>query len=311
MRSESFHILGAGAIGNLLGFYLHQSGYSITLLMKDTAHYQPHQRHQICFQPYQSLPKSYFPLIENPDSSGLIENLIVTVKAFQTEEAIHSVVHRITANTNVFVIQNGMGSLDGCLHALATQRIYLGTTTHGAYRTDKHHIVHAGVGKVWLGVHPTYQEYPIAKPQHLINAMEEAQLFPYWTDQIQHHLWKKLTINCCINAITALIGGKNEMFVNHLPIHSFIQQVCAEVQWVATQQGIVDATLFSWKQVLAVAQATAENYSSMLQDVSNGKRTEIEFMNGYVVREARKFQREVPYNRLLIELMRMRNRKHE
>ena len=113
-------------------------------------------------------------------------------------------------------------------------------------------------------------------------------------------LWTKLSVNVVINPLTALHNIQNK----HIAKPEFEQSrisICNEFTQVADAYGLDFDALSVHENVLSVAKATGENYSSMHQDVAHGRQTEIDAINGYIVDMATKKGIPVPENTLLVE----------
>jgi 2-dehydropantoate 2-reductase len=108
-------------------------------------------------------------------------------------------------------------------------------------------------------------------------------------------LWQKLLINCAINPLTALANVKNGELAQ-ASYRPTLQAICEEVCLTAQACGIFIDANSALEQVLNVIENTAENYSSMHQDIAHKRPTEIDAINGYVVKQAQKKGIDVPVN---------------
>jgi len=119
---------------------------------------------------------------------------------------------------------------------------------------------------------------------------------------IRRTVWDKLLVNVGINAITALTGIRNGQLLDLDVTGDLCRAAVQEAAAVARARGI-DVRGDAAEHVLQVARATAANRSSMGQDVDRGRQTEIDVINGVIVREARKAGLEAPVNRTLTALI--------
>jgi 2-dehydropantoate 2-reductase len=115
-------------------------------------------------------------------------------------------------------------------------------------------------------------------------------------------LWNKLIVNVGLNALTALLRVPNGVVASVPAVRELAAQLVAEAAAVAAARGTPVAG-DPLAQVLAVAEATAANRSSMLQDVLRGSPTEIHTINGAVVREGERLGIATPVNRMVLELV--------
>ena len=115
---------------------------------------------------------------------------------------------------------------------------------------------------------------------------------------INRTVWRKLAINCAINPLSALLGCQNGQLLSRPDSRKTLVDAAREVGAVAEAKGI-DLETDPAELAVAVAEITAHNRSSMLQDIDRGARTEIDALNGAVVREALPFNVPVPVNESL------------
>lgn len=118
-------------------------------------------------------------------------------------------------------------------------------------------------------------------------------------------LWRKLAVNCAINPLTALLGARNGFLVENETTRRLMTLVAEETSAVAEAQGIRLIIGRASKGAFEVATATAANMSSMAQDVARGAPTEIESINGAVVRIGEQNGVPTPFNEALLRLVKL------
>ena len=118
----------------------------------------------------------------------------------------------------------------------------------------------------------------------------------------KEHQYSKLFANAVINPITALTRRQNGIVLSSL-LKNTVQGVVREAVNVAAMEGIRREERSVMEMVYSVAEKTSGNTSSMLQDMLKGRITEIDSINGYIIRRARKHKIEVPVNEALYELV--------
>jgi len=242
-----------------------------------------------------------------------IENLLVTVKAHQTAEAVARVKARLTKDSNVFLLQNGMGverevieCLLGRLPPEGLPRIIPGITNHGCRRLSSApfsllHNTIPGAGEA------SFSEAPLAARAALTSLEQLSALNVHIRPcgVMERLRREKLLVNCCINPLTALLGCQNGDLLGNPHSMDLMTEVCREgvaVLSTLDRSGGWDADR-SLAAALLVASITAENRSSMLQDFDRGLGTEIQYMNGYLVRAAQELGLPAPVNNTLLHLV--------
>ncbi|MGY0603050.1 MAG: ketopantoate reductase family protein, partial [Paraglaciecola chathamensis] len=120
-----------------------------------------------------------------------------------------------------------------------------------------------------------------------------------WQQNKEQALWDKLAINAAINPLTAIYKVKNGQLIE-AKYQAMIKDICAETAAVMSALGFLGSEEQLYQKVLDVAQATSENYSSMYQDITHKRPSEIDYINGYICREAEKHAIDVPLNTALV-----------
>lgn len=303
--ATTWHILGVGSIGGLLAAHISATDHHCRLLLK--AHQREIWQKQagITIQ----FGSSSFKQTHNIDCDDIgnrtiIERLIVTTKAQDTLTALDSVQHRLSEKTVLYLVQNGMGIAELIQQKYPQITLIKCTTAEGAYR-PKHqenpfYIVHAGRNKTLTGFSADTAQYAAdfaSACGPILNVKT--------VENIDAYLWKKLAVNTVINPLTALNNCNNGDLAK-LPLRMAVNQLCDELELFAAHfsQG-------KWlndirKNVFDVINDTAQNCSSMRADVLAKRKTEIEYITGFLCAEAEKLGISLPRHAALLELIRLK-----
>ena len=312
MWNKPIHVLGAGSIGLLWTASIRSrlQKYPITLLLRD--HEQNRKKvvqdhlglswksrrdddddNKTKLQNI-SLPVQF---IRDPQhSTDTIQTLLVATKAHQAKQAVESVLDRFllgnddTDNkTQIIVLCNGALSVRDELKKLDNKlSLVLATTTHGAYLETQQTLIHAGYGTTVL-----------EQNEGMVKLWNEANLncSSITSQQMESVLWNKLAANCVINPLTSLFECTNGELLMEPSFFELQDELLTEVASVA--EGIVTnpPTIDEMRQFVSqTIHATVHNKSSMYQDILANRTTEIQHLNGYVVRKARELGQECPAN---------------
>lgn len=229
-----------------------------------------------------------------PWQGEVVDWLIVTTKAAATIDILSDLKDRLNNTSRILLLQNGMGQQAEASAWLAQNEInaelWVGSSTEGAYRADNGTVIYAGKGQTLAG-----------RWQHSTED-REAQLPPAMqlTTDIKQVLHEKLAINAIINPLTAHHGCRNgELLASEEKRRDF-KALSAEV-----------ASLFhnlNWKtgfditqQATKVAEATAQNQSSTLQDVLHQRPTELPYICGYLLKHAQQHGLSAPLTEQLYQ----------
>jgi len=278
----SWHVLGAGSLGCLWAARLSQAQIPVSLILRNqqslTAFQQ--QGSQISYLAYGQSNPLQIPLnAQQAEQNQPIDALILACKAYDAVAAIESIKSRLSSNSCVFLLQNGLGSQQTIAQLVPDVRVIAASSTEGAFLTQAFHCTHAGQGTTLLGDLASKRDAP-----DCLQHWQQAQIPYQWTDDIAAALWRKLAINCMINPLTVLYQCKNGQLAQHATQIAVLADELAELLSAAGYPHN-KADLFA--QAMLVIQNTAQNTSSMLQDVLNKRRTEISYITGFALAQSR------------------------
>ena len=237
----------------------------------------------------------------DPDFLAQSDLLLVTLKAWQVSDAVKTLAAQLPPTSPILLLHNGMGTLDELKSA--PQPLLMATTTHAA-RRDGNIIVHVASGVTHIGPARTQDgDY-----SYLADVLQKVLPDVAWHNNILPQLWRKLAVNCVINPLTALWNCPNGELKNH---PQDVAMLCAEVAAVVEREGLHTSADDLRCYVEQVIESTAENISSMLQDVRALRHTEIDYITGYLLKRARAHGIAVPENARLYDLVKRKESEYE
>lgn len=253
-----------------------------------------------------------------------VNHIIVTTKAQNTLAAIASYRHAIDAETSMLFLQNGLGvreELDKKLWKKATKPLtYFGMTTHGSHRLPSpfYEYRHAGLGHIEFAAAPGTAEDPTLFTDALQSSSTLGcqDMLPY-SDLLLKQC-QKLAVNACVNPLTAIMDCNNGQLLDSPAFSNIIQNVvneasailkayCDNVIGGGMNPALIAAALKPQRiteVVNHVIKLTQGNSSSMREDVRNGRPTEINYINRFLVEQASKHRKPSQYNQMLADLIR-------
>lgn len=292
-----WHILGAGAIGCLWAAHLAKAGHQVTLILRTHKTLEQFRQHSSVTLEHASVTERFPVDAQLADANEPIHNLLITTKAYDTEGAVNTVSARLSTESQTVILQNGMGAQQSAAEQLTPKNVWAASTTDGAWLKSPFHVVFAGQGITRVG--PLSLEHQSDRPVRP-NAMTPCDPMQVIADaDIEISLWRKLVINCAINPLTALYDCRNGELVSDSDKYQHMTALCEEMEILCNAKNL---TLFDTpiiEQAAAVATATGANYSSMLQDVRQQRRTELDFITGFLLRIAAEEGIDLPHNRSL------------
>lgn len=225
------------------------------------------------------------------------ELLIVTTKAYDTEEAVRICRTWTDKKTMVLTLQNGLGNLE-LLRAWKGRRAFGGTTTMGATRLSPGRVRVSGIGRIVIGA-----DMDPAGAAMLVRVFSKAGIPATARIDISREIWAKAVVSACINPVTAVLRVPNGKLLDSPILSSFIRGVCEECIEVARSKGVRLSSTSMYARVRAVARDTSRNLSSMLQDIEHGNRTEIDQINGAFCRTGLDKGIPTPLNNALVAIV--------
>jgi 2-dehydropantoate 2-reductase len=235
----------------------------------------------------------------DPASIGKADLVIFFVKAYHTEKAASDALVLQKKDTLFLTLQNGLGNEEAICKQVHRKSVMLGVTNHGATLLGPGHIRHAGWGKTYVGELDGKMTDRVA---HIAQVFDKAGIETEVSSNIHQVVWNKLFINAGLNAVAALTGLKNGQLLDYPETLRLMDGLVSEAVEVARKKGIpIEGSPL--EKVKAVVEATRENRCSMGQDIDNRRKTEIDAINGAVVREAKRLGIAVPYNEMITDLV--------
>ena len=305
-------ILGAGAIGTLVAGQLSQIDAVDILLFSRREQAMALAAFGLKLETESetiSIPSSRWSVVESgentpSDWTGATDVVLLCSKANATEELAAVAAHLLSSEGFAISLQNGIANENILARFCGSHRTLGALTTHGATRLEPGKTKWAGRGEIVIG--NCGGNFTSESPQvaELLNHLHSAELNPRWSDNIDSELWLKLLLNCAINPLAAICGCSNGALLESPQLHEQSLATLLEAAMVGRAIGIdlpQDESLF--EQLDLVLAATAENDCSMLQDLRRGARTEIDYINGEVLRIAEQAGIACPLNTQLLALV--------
>ncbi len=295
-------IIGAGAMGCLYGGKLSQSKENqVYLLDIWKEHIDAINKNGLIIE--EDGETLIFPDVKaslNSSEIGEADLAIVFVKSTLTKTAVHEAQEIFGEETLVLTLQNGLGNIDLLGEEVGLLNVIGGTTAHGAYMKGPGQICHAGFGKTIIG---ELDGRKTKRIEEIAENFKGVDLETEISDNILGLIWDKLIVNVGINSLTAITGLHNGELLDYPELLDIMKLATDEAVAVAKSKNIQLSDYDPYTHTLEICKNTANNKSSMLQDVMNKRRTEIDMINGGILREGEKQGIPTPVNRVLTNLI--------
>ncbi|RUT36395.1 2-dehydropantoate 2-reductase [Paenibacillus zeisoli] len=303
MRIE---IVGAGALGLMFGAALSAAGEEVRFWTRTSEQARELSRNGIRLimegGQEELIPADLFEVesARNMDKACSYKFnadwILVTTKQRHMNDCLHSQLRTLLGpRTDIVCFQNGVGHIERLGEALGGQKVLAALTTEGARKEGDYTIYRAGSGQTRLGLTGMHDgaEQLREKAENLASRLSVAGFPSILSNDIDKEIYRKLLINAAINPLTAIWRVHNGELLASTERRALLASLIEEILQIYNHYGITyDADIQD--QVTQVCRSTANNMSSMLKDVLAGQVTEVNSINGHLVRMAREKEIEVP-----------------
>lgn len=305
----NIHIIGAGAVGKLFASKLYElhklilvarTGRQAEEIRVNGLFVRNFSGDHIIRLDCQGIEKYRDRLLAN--SIPKADLVLLTVKQQHlNEDLVETIKLSLHTHGLVIALQNGIGHVQMLTERLGSERVAVAVTTLGARALGPAGVEHTGEGWVAIGFPDGVAAHRERKKIQVVeNCLVVAGFDVRLSKEISKDVWNKLVINSVINPLTAIHGITNGSLLASPFLLQVMRRLYHEAIMTAGLAGItLDEEL--WKELLEVCRRTARNRSSMLQDVEAGRRTEIEWINGSLVRIAREHGQALPGHEAILQ----------
>jgi len=294
-------IVGPGALGCLVaGFLKSRTKEDVWLLDKLEERAGRIKNDGVKIEGLSGSIQANLDVSADPKAIGACDLVIICVKSYSTEDACKNIKEMVGEDTNVLTLQNGIGNVQILDDYFGKERVIAGITNHGSTLLDAGHVRHAGKGETIIGKSDGRISGAL---KNISNLLTKAGFETKISRDIDSVIWSKLIINVGINALTAVTRLNNGRLTEYEESRELLRSAVQEAVKVVKRKRIKLAYDDPIQKVESVCKATAANVSSMLQDVLNKKRTEIDFINGAIVRQGKALGIPTPVNEVLTNLV--------
>ena len=294
-------ILGAGAVGCLVGGHLAAQGYSVELVNRSAATSEAIAKRGLLMEldaGNQTVQLSAAQL----DSASDARFVMLFTKAYQTQAALNAVLPKLSPEAVIVTLQNGLGNAER-LAELSGREVLQGVTLIPSTLVAPGHVRSHGAHTSWLGPLDLQNAKQQAAGQELAQMLNASGLTTEYESEVRTRVWHKACFNVAMNGICALADAPPGLVYRTPQLMSQAHALADEGIAVAHAEGaMVDAGALH-TMIDFAAQEHTYHQPSMLQDVRADRETEIESLNGYIVAAAARHNISVPRNELIYGLV--------
>lgn len=288
-------VMGAGAVGCYYGAMLARAGHAVVLIGRPS-HVEAVRANGLRLET-KTFDEQVL-LDASTDASAVqgADLVLFCVKSTDTESAAAQIRPHLAPGALVLTLQNGVDNDERVRAALPSHDVAAAVVYVATEMAGPGHVKHHGRGELVIA--------PLRRSDEVAQALIAAGVPTQISDNVRGALWAKLVLNCAYNALSAVSQLPYGELVQGTGVSDVIRDVVAECLAVAKAEGVVipgdvDAA------VRGIAQSMPSQYSSTAQDLARGKRSEIDHLNGLVVRRGEALGVPTPANRVLFVMVKL------
>lgn len=293
-------VVGAGAMGAIFGARFAQGGHETVLVDVARQLVDVYNRDGVRIVRDQNETTTHIPATTEPEAVGEVDLVVFFTKCYHTASAAELARPLVGAETVVASLQNGWGNGDVLAETYPVGQLVVGVTYHSGTVIQPGQVAHPGIGPTAIGA---FADAGPAAVERLALALRDGGLDVEKVDPIRPEIWKKLILNAATLPTAALTGMNAGTLTAHQEMHELVSEVAREAVGVARELGYDIDTQERVDAIHALLNRAGPTKASMLQDFEAGRRTEIDVINGAVVRAADATNCPAPLNRAFVALV--------
>jgi 2-dehydropantoate 2-reductase len=293
-------VVGAGAMGSIFGACFVRGGHDTVLVDVAPGLIERINTAGVTIVRDGEETVTRVPATSDTESIGQVDAVAFCVKCYHTESAVELARPLVGPETVVASLQNGWGNGDVLAQAFPAEQVVVGVTYNSGTVLDVAKVAHPGVGPTTLG---SFADGTTEGAERLAAALSDGGLEAQVADPVRPEIWKKLILNAASLPAAALTGMTAGAMGASEDMCALMSATAAEAVAVARALGFDIDERERIDTILSVSKRAGSTKASMLQDVEGGRRTEIDVINGAVVRAADEVGVPVPLNRAFLQLI--------
>jgi 2-dehydropantoate 2-reductase len=295
-------ILGAGAMGSVIGSFLAEAGKEVILIDVSKPIVEAISDHGLIVQDKMGNRRSVrIAATTEPQSVGSVDLLIVFVKCYHTEAAVGSALSLLGHNSVVLSLQNGWGNAPRISRLVGPKKLLAGVSYHSATVLGPGCVLHGGQGPTYLGeLDGALSE----RAKNVASFLSSTGLEVRASADVLKEIWSKLALNVATLPTSVLARVTADRLLTSADMQQLMQNLLREVIAVANAQKIGLDFDERWSAITRLLERLAPNTKgSMLQDVEQKRRTEIDVINGAILEAGRARNIPTPANEVTVQLI--------
>ena len=293
------YMIGSGAMGSFYGGLLSRAGFDVTLIDLRTDHVDLIERNGLIVEGVRGRHVIRVPA--RTDHAGLppADFAIIFTDANATREAARTAAQVLKPEGFALTLQNGIGNVEALVDELGAARVVAGVTMNSGALPEAGRTTYTNAGMTSIGeldgrITPRIEE--------LARMFNSAGIETKVIADPMAEIWTKFELNCAVNALTAITGLRSGEIYRTPEVSALQDRVIDEILAVIERKGVRLTEPDPRKKIKDHCRVRY-NRPSMMQHIEQGRRTEIDALNGALVREAKALGLAVPYNEAVVAVV--------
>jgi len=293
------YVIGAGAMGGIYGGLLAKAGYEVTLIDIRQDHIGVVERDGLVVEGVRGHHVIRVPA--QTDATGLppADFAIIFTDANSTKDAARTAQLLLKPDGFALTLQNGIGNVESLIETLGKDRVVAGVTMNSGAFPRPGHAAYTNAGVTSIG---ELDGRTTPRIEAIAGMLNKAGIETKVVSDPMAEIWSKFVLNCAINSLTAVTGLRSGEMYRTPEVNALQDRVIDEILAVVERKGIKLAEPEPRKKIKAHCRIRY-NRPSMMQHMEQGRRTEIDALNGALVREAKALGIAVPYNEAVVAIV--------
>jgi len=293
-------VVGAGAMGSIFGARFREAGHDAVLVDVAKAVVDRVNADGVSVTRGGEEKVTRIAATSDPAAAGVADVVVFFVKCYHTASAAETARPMVGPETVVASLQNGWGNGDVLAGVYDPEQVVVGVTYNSGTVLEPGKVAHPGVGATYMG--PYAGESP-AGAERLAGALADGGLEANVISPIRPEIWKKLILNAATLPTAALTGMNAGALTAHGRMKELVSETAREAVAVARSLGYDISEEERLDAIHGLLERAGPARASMLQDFEAGRQTEIDVINGAVVKAAEEKGVPVPLNRAFVALV--------
>jgi 2-dehydropantoate 2-reductase len=293
------YMIGTGAMGSVYGGLLKKAGNDVTFIDPRADHIERVKREGIIVEGVRGRHVIQVPAVTSPAGLPPADFAIIFTDANATREAAKTAREVLKPEGFALTLQNGIGNVESITAELGAARVIAGVTMNSGALPEAGRAAYTNAGVTSIG---ELDGRITQRVQDVAKMLNEAGIETKVVTNPMEEIWTKFVLNCAINSLTAITGLRSGEMYRTPEVDALQSHVLDEILAVVERKGIKLTEPDMRKKIKAHCRVRY-NQPSMMQHVERGQRTEIDSLNGALVREAKALGIAVPYNEAVVAVV--------